>query len=94
MISWYLRRYTGDSVHVAITNTEGQPVANFAAPGVAGISRINWDLHPTKDLVVRYGGQGAQLLVPGGEYTVTLTIGALKETGKVQVSIAPGVETR
>ncbi|MGE5686714.1 MAG: WD40/YVTN/BNR-like repeat-containing protein [Gemmatimonadota bacterium] len=94
LISWYLRRYTGDSVHVAVTNAAGQPVANFAAPGVAGIGRLAWDLHPTKDLLQRYGGQGAELLVPAGEYTVTLTFGTLKETGKVQVSIAPGVETR
>jgi hypothetical protein len=32
--------------------------------------------------------------VPAGEYTVTLTFGAVKETQKVQVTIAPGVETR
>ena len=94
LIAWYLRKYTGDSVHVAVTNAGGQPVANFNAPGVAGIGRLTWDLHPTKDLLVQYGGQGAQRFVPAGEYTVTLTFGAVKETQKVQVTIAPGVETR
>ena len=94
LISWYLRQYTGDSVKVAVTTQGGQPVANFKAPGLAGISRVAWDLHPTKDLLTEYGGQGAKRLVPPGEYTVTLTFGQAKDTQKVQVSIAPGVETR
>jgi len=93
-ISWYLRRYTGDSVKVAVTGPGRQPVANFSAPGLAGIGRVAWDLHPTKDLLTQYGGQGAERLVPAGEYTVTLTFGTANDTQKVQVSIAPGVETR
>jgi photosystem II stability/assembly factor-like uncharacterized protein len=94
LISWYLRRYTGDSVRVAVTNAAGQPVANFTRVGVAGIGRLSWDLRPTKDLLTEYGGQGAERFVPPGEYTVTLTFGKLKETQKLQVSIPPGVETR
>jgi photosystem II stability/assembly factor-like uncharacterized protein len=94
LITWYLRKYTGDSVHVAVTNAGGQPVANFNVPGVAGIGRLAWDLRPTKDLVIQYGGQGPQRFVPSGEYTVTLTSGAVKDTQKVRVTIAPGVETR
>ena len=94
LISWYLRRFTGDSVHVAITNAEGQPVANFDPLGVAGINRLTWDLRPTKDLLIQYGGQGAERFVVSGEYTVTLTVGAHKETQKLQVTIPPGVDTR
>ena len=94
LISWYLRRYSGDSVRVAVTSAAGQPVANLAKIGVAGIDRLAWDLHPTKDLLTEYGGQGAERFIPPGEYTVTLTVGTLKETQKLQVSIPPGVETR
>jgi photosystem II stability/assembly factor-like uncharacterized protein len=94
LISWYLRRYTGDSVKVAITGPGGRPVANFRELGVAGVGRVAWDLRLTKDLLNEYGGQDKDRLVPSGEYTVTLMLGPLKETQKVQVSIPSGVETR
>jgi len=94
LISWYLRRYTGDSVKVAIAAADGRPVANFSRPGVAGIGRVAWDLRLTKDLLNEYGGQDKERFVPAGEYTVTLTFGTLKETQKLRVSIPPGVETR
>jgi photosystem II stability/assembly factor-like uncharacterized protein len=94
LISWYLRRYTRDSVKVAVTADGQRPVANFTLPGVAGIGRVAWDLRLTKDLRTEYGGQDKDLLVPAGEYTVSLTFGTLKETQKLQVSIPPGVETR
>jgi hypothetical protein len=94
LVSWYLRRYTGDSVKVAITNAGEQPVANFAQLGTVGIGRLAWNLRPTKDLLTEYGGQDKDRFVPPGEYTVTLTLGDLKEKQKFQVTIAPGVETR
>jgi photosystem II stability/assembly factor-like uncharacterized protein len=94
LISWYLRRYTGDSVKVAITGAGGKPVANFSQPGLAGISAVAWNLRLTKDLLNEYGGQDKDRFVPSGEYTVTLTFGDLKEKQKVQVTIASGVETR
>jgi photosystem II stability/assembly factor-like uncharacterized protein len=94
LISWYLRRYTGDSVKVAITNAGGQPAANFAQLGAMGIGRLAWNLRPTKDLLTEYGGQGPERFVPPGEYTVTLTFGNAKEKQKLRVLIAPGVETR
>ncbi len=94
LISWYLRRYTGDSVKVAITAAGGKPVANFSQPGLAGISAVAWNLRLTKDLLNEYGGQDKDRFVPSGEYTVTLTFGELKEKQKLQVTIAPGVETR
>ncbi len=53
-----------------------------------------WNLRPTKDLLSEYGGEGPEKLVPAGEYTVTLTYGKVKQTQKLQVSIAPGAETR
>jgi hypothetical protein len=94
LISWYLRRYSGDSVKIAIKGPGDRPVANFTRPGLVGIGRVAWDLRLTKDLLNEYGGQDKDLFVPSGEYTVTLTFGDLKETQKLQVSILPGVETR
>jgi photosystem II stability/assembly factor-like uncharacterized protein len=94
LITWYLRRYTGQEVAIAITDAAGRPVANLKAPGTPGFGRINWDLRPTKDLLTEYGGEGPDKLVPSGEYTVTLTFGKVKETQKVQVNVVPGVETR
>ncbi len=95
LISWYLRRVPGDSVKVAVTNADGQPVANFTRLGVAGINRLSWDLRPTKDLLTsQYGGQAGDRFVVSGEYTVTLTVGAHKESQKLQVTIPPGVDTR
>ncbi len=93
-ISYYVKRFAGEEVSIAITNAAGQPVANLKAPGVPGIGRINWNLRPTKDLLIEYGGAGGDKLVPAGEYTVTLTYAKVKQTQKLQVSILPGVETR
>jgi hypothetical protein len=94
LISWYVRRYTGDSVKVAITGVGEKPVANFTQPGLAGIGRVTWNLRLTKDLINEYGGQDKDRLLAPGEYTVTLTFGDSKETQKFAVSIPPGVETR
>jgi hypothetical protein len=94
LITWHVRRYTGDEVGLAITNAAGQPVANLKAPGTAGFGRVTWDLRPTKDLLTQYGGEGPDKLVPPGEYTVTLTVGKVKQSQKVQVSVAAGLETR
>ncbi len=94
LISFYVRAFTGDSVKIRITGPGDRPVANLSAPGVPGIGRVVWNLRPTKDLLTEYGGEGPEKLVPAGEYTVTLTYGKVKQTQKLQVSIAPGAETR
>jgi photosystem II stability/assembly factor-like uncharacterized protein len=93
IISFYVKEYTGDAVKVSITNSEGRTVANLSAPGTPGFGRVSWDLKPTKDLLNDYGGQG-QKFMSSGDYTVTLTYGKLKETQKVRVNIAAGIETR
>ena len=93
LISFYLKAYTGDPVKIKITNSAGQPVAKFKITATPGINRIHWDLKPTKDLLTEYGGEGQKFLKPG-EYTVTLTCGKTTETQKLQVEIAPGIETR
>ena len=47
-------------------------------PGTAGLNRANWDLKPTKEMLVEYGGQGPKFL-PTGDYQVTLTYGKVKQ---------------
>ena len=93
LISFYVRRYTGDPVKISIADAAGQPVANLTGAGTPGINRVSWDLKPTKDLLSEYGGEGPKF-VPSGEYTVTLTQGQAKETTKLTVKIAEGIETR
>ncbi|HTP12543.1 MAG TPA: hypothetical protein VMM37_02910, partial [Bacteroidota bacterium] len=92
-ISYYVKAFTGESVNVSITNSEGRTVANLSAPGNPGIGRLVWDLKPTKDLLNDYGGQG-QKFFGTGDYKVTLTYGKIKETSSLHVDIAAGIETR
>ncbi|HEX5386501.1 MAG TPA: hypothetical protein VFW66_07390 [Gemmatimonadales bacterium] len=94
ILTWYVRRYTGDDVKIAITNSEDQPVANLKAPGTPGFGRVNWNLRPTKDVLTEYGGDRADRPVAAGEYKVTLTFGHTKQTQMVHVSAAPGLVTR
>jgi len=92
LISFYLKEFFGEEAAIRITNPEGQPVAKFKVIGNPGINRINWDLRPTKEFLTEYGGEG-QKFVRAGEYTVELTYGKTKHTQKLQVEVAPGVET-
>ncbi len=94
ILTAWVREYTGEPVKLAITNALGQPVANLTLPGTPGLNRTSWDLRPTKDLLTEYGGEGSAKLVPPGEYEVTLTSGSVKQTRKLRVEIAEGIETR
>jgi photosystem II stability/assembly factor-like uncharacterized protein len=94
LISFWIGRYTGDEVKIAITSSSGQPVANLTAPATPGINRLAWNLKPTKDLLSEYGGEGPDKLVPAGEYTVSLSYGPVTEKQTLKVLVAPGVETR
>jgi photosystem II stability/assembly factor-like uncharacterized protein len=93
LITFYVKAYSGDPAKIAITNAAGQPVANLSVPGGPGLGRTTWDLKPTKDLLTEYGGEGSKF-VRSGEYTVTLTYGKAKQTQKLRVDIAPGIDTR
>jgi photosystem II stability/assembly factor-like uncharacterized protein len=93
LLTYFLKSYSPDPPKIAITNAEGVPVANLTGSGAAGLTRLSWDLKPTKDVLTQYGGQGAKP-VRAGEYTVTLTVGKTKVSQKLAVEIAPGLETR
>ncbi|HET6228628.1 MAG TPA: hypothetical protein VFE05_01040 [Longimicrobiaceae bacterium] len=93
LISYYVRRYTGDEVTLAVTDASGAAIANITAPGTPGLNRVTWDLKPSAEVLTEYGGEGRKY-VPAGDYTVTLTYGKVHETQKVHVEVAPNIETR
>jgi len=85
--------YSGEMVKISIANAAHLPVANLTMAGTPGFNRVAWALKPTKDVLTEYGGQG-QKFVPAGDYEVTLTYGSLKQTQKLHIDLAPGLETR
>jgi hypothetical protein len=93
LLTFWIKEGGPDPVKVEIKNAQQQTVANLTAPALAGINRVAWDLKPTKDVLIEYGGEGI-LFVRPGSYEATLTYG--KETSKqpIEVAIAPGIETR
>jgi len=62
----WVKEFTGDEIKVSITKSTGQPVANLKAPGTPGFTRLNWDLRPTKDVSIEYGGDDPKTVVAGG----------------------------
>ncbi|HUK65009.1 MAG TPA: hypothetical protein VLV15_16855, partial [Dongiaceae bacterium] len=94
LIQYRVKSYTGEGVKFSVTNAAGQTVANLSAPGTPGFGRVVWDLTMTKDLLTEYGGDAGDKFVPAGEYTVTMMYGKVKQTQKLTVTIAPGIETR
>jgi hypothetical protein len=55
---------------------------------------LNWDLRPTKDVRVEYGGEKAERFVAAGDYTAELTFGATKMKQTFHVDLAPGITPR
>jgi photosystem II stability/assembly factor-like uncharacterized protein len=92
-IDAWVSEFTGEPLTVSIKGPTGAAVASFSGPALPGFNRLVWDLKPTKDVLNSYGGQGAKFVAPG-EYAVTMKVGAISETQKVQVTIAKGLETR
>ena len=92
-LTYYVKAFTGDPVKIQVAAAGGAPVANITGSGTPGLSRVVWDLKPSKDLLTEYGGEG-QKLVRSGEYTVTLTYGKVKQEQKLRVETAAGIETR
>jgi photosystem II stability/assembly factor-like uncharacterized protein len=93
ILTFWVREFSGDEASIEIVNASDQPVAKIKGPATPGLNRVFWDLKPSKELMVEYGGLGP-LLVRAGEYTVKLKVGKAKSEQKLQVTLAPGVETR
>src|SRR5215467_7621872 len=90
----WVREFTGDEVKIAVTNSSGQPVANLKAPGTPGFTRLNWDLRPTKDVRVEYGGEKGDRFLPAGDSTAELTFGSTKMKQTFHVDLAEGITPR
>ena len=90
----WVKEFTGDEIKIAITNAAGQPVANLKSPGVAGMTRLSWDLRPSEDVLTKYGGDDPKKFMPSGDYTAELTYGKTKVKQTFHVDIAEGITTR
>ena len=90
----WVKEFTGDEAKIAVTNAAGQPVANLKLPGTPGLSRVSWDLRPSEDVLIKYGGDDPKKFVPSGEYTAELSYGKEKMKQTFHVEIAAGIITR
>ena len=90
----WVKEFTGDEIKIAVTKSTGQPVANLKTPGAPGFMRLNWDLRPTKDVSVEYGGDDPKRLLPAGDYTAELTFGKTKIKQNFHVDLAEGITPR
>jgi hypothetical protein len=90
----WVKEFTGDEIKVAVTKSTGQPVANLKAPGAPGLTRLNWDLRPSKDVIIEYGGDDPKRLLPAGDYNAELTFGTAKVKQTFHVDLAEGVTPR
>ncbi len=94
LFTFWVKEFTGDEVKIAVTNAAGQPVANLKSSGAPGLNRLNWDLRPTEDVLMKYGGDDPKKFVPSGEYTAELSFGNEKAKQTFHVEIAEGITTR
>jgi hypothetical protein len=94
LLTVWVKEFTGDEIKIEITKATGQPVANLKAPGAPGFTRLNWDLCPTKDVSLEYGGDDPKRLLPGGDYTAELSFGSLKMKQNFHVNLAEGITPR
>jgi photosystem II stability/assembly factor-like uncharacterized protein len=90
----WVREFTGDEIKIAVTTATGQPVANLKGPGAPGFTRLNWDLRPTKDVRVEYGGEKPERFISAGDYTAELTFGTMKMKQSFHVDLAEGITPR
>jgi photosystem II stability/assembly factor-like uncharacterized protein len=90
----WVKEFTGDEIKISVTKSTGQPVASLKAPGAPGLTRLNWDLRPTKDFSIEYGGDNPKRLLPAGDYNAELTYGSLKVKQAFHVDLAEGITPR
>ena len=93
LLTVWIREYTGEKFTVSISNSRGQPVAKFEQKATPGLTRLNWDLRVAKDFRADYMGDGADRLVPSGEYTAELTFKDTKVKQTFKVTVEEGIAT-
>ncbi|HLW35428.1 MAG TPA: hypothetical protein VKS98_07185 [Chthoniobacterales bacterium] len=94
ILTVWVKEFTGDEIKVAISKASGQPVASLKAPGTPGFTRLTWDLRPSKDVSVEYGGDDPKRLLPAGDYNAELTFGQNKVKQTFHVDLAEGITPR
>jgi len=94
ILTVWVKEFTGDEIKISVTKANGQPVANLKAPGTPGFTRLNWDLRPTKDVSIEYGGDDPKRLLPAGDYNAELTFGQTKVKQSFHVDLAEGITPR
>src|SRR5947209_2696427 len=90
----WVKEFTGDEIKVAITKTNGQPVASLKAPGTPGFTRLTCDLRASKDMSIEYGGDDPKRLLPAGDYNAELTFGQNKVKQTFHADLAEGITPR
>ena len=91
----YVTLLADDVTAMVRDKQEEPPVANLKAPAAAqGLTRLTWDLLPTKDVLTQYGGVDAKRLPPSGDYTAELTFGKTKVKQTFRVNVPEGLKTR
>ncbi len=90
----WVKEFTGDEIKIRVTKSTGEPVANLKAPGTPGLTRLNWDLRPTKDVSIQYGGEDPKRLLPAGDYIAELSFGTFKMKQTFHVDLAEGITPR
>jgi photosystem II stability/assembly factor-like uncharacterized protein len=90
----WVKEFTGDEIKIAVIKSTGEPVAVLKAPGTPGFTRLTWDLRPTKDLSIQYGGEDPKRLLPAGDYIAELTFGTTKMKQTFHVDLAKGITPR
>lgn len=90
----WVKEFTGDEIKIAITNAAGTPVANLKSPATQGVTRLTWNLLPTKDVLTEYGGVDPKRLLPSGDYTAEMTFGKTKAKQTFHLNVAEGILTR
>jgi photosystem II stability/assembly factor-like uncharacterized protein len=90
----WVKEFTGDEIKISVSKATGEPVANLTAPGTPGFTRLTWDLLPTKDLSIEYGGENPKRLLPAGDYKAELSFGTTKMSQTFHVDLAQGITPR
>jgi photosystem II stability/assembly factor-like uncharacterized protein len=92
-INFYVRSFSAESYSVTIDDSTGHTVKKFSGAALPGINRLIWNLQPDRpageDLPP---DEGQPSFVKPGEYTVTVSIGEKKETGKLTVEAMDGLK--
>lgn len=93
MLDYFVASRDRDGATIAITDDHGRAVRELKGPAEAGLNRVVWDLLPEREARIDtledewFAGQPP--VVAAGTYTVTLSVGAERQTEELRVTLAP-----